>query len=79
MSILGKSTYSRAATRIAPTETDIGSIGQMSTEPSNKHQIQDVDIAITVDVSEVFGLGVGFAFKVGGLVGFCFNQMSTEL
>ena len=51
----------------------------MSTEPSNKHQIQDVDIAITVDVSEVFGLGVGFAFKVGGLVGFCFNQMSTEL
>ena len=51
----------------------------MSTEPSNKHQIQDVDIAITVDVSEVFGLGVDFAVKVGELVGFCFNQMSTEL
>ena len=51
----------------------------MSTEPSNKHQIQDVDIAITVGVSEVFGLGVDFAVKVGELVGFCFNQMSTEL
>ena len=51
----------------------------MSAEPSNKHQIQDVDIAITVDVSEVFGLGIDFAFKVGELVGFCFNQMSTEL
>ena len=40
----GKSTYSRAATRIAPTETDIGSIGQMSTEPNHSSDDDPKDV-----------------------------------
>ena len=31
----GKSTYSRAGTRVAPTETEIGAIWQVSIEPSD--------------------------------------------
>ena len=35
MSILDNRPYSRATTRVAPTETEMGLIGQISTEPSN--------------------------------------------
>jgi hypothetical protein len=46
---------------------------------SDKDQIQDVDPPIAVDIGGVFALGLDFAVKVGELVGFCFNKMSTEL
>ena len=57
----------------------IGVRGGFTEAAGNKDQIQDVGPPIAVDIGGVFALGVDFAVRVGELVGFCFNQMSTEL